>query len=238
MSSYNNGEAKVILPLKFDSLGYFIDRPNRFIGRVRIGEKVVETHVHDSGRLEELLFPGNRVLLKRYENPRRKTQWEVIAAQFKNHWILTNSKFHRRISQRILEDPDISPFSQVSRVIPEVKLGDSRIDFLVEADDRIWVEVKGCTLKIEHMAVFPDAPTSRGRRHVEELKKALARGDRAALLILVFHPDARCFAPNSLTDPDFSKAYHSAISDGLEVYSALLEYDGSAVKFLGYIPLC
>ncbi len=238
MPSDNNGKNKVILEIQGDSIAIFVRRLNRFLGSVRLEEQIVEAHIHDPGRLEELLFPGNLVLLKRYSSAKRKTSWEIIAARLHNTWIFLNSKFHRPISERILKDEKISPFGKVDDLIPEVKVGNSRLDFLLlKGDERIWVEVKGCTLVHRSEALFPDAPTSRGRRHVEELIKLRKGGDRAALIFLVF-PRASCFSPNIATDPEFAELFSEAIDVGVEVYPLLLGYDGSQIFYQAPIPIC
>ncbi len=239
MPSNNYGESKVIFTLPYDSKGIFLERPNRFLGKVLINDKEELVHIHDPGRLSELLYKGNEVLLKKYNKEKRKTKWELIGAKYKGNWIFTNSKFHRIISQRILEDPAISPFGRVDEIKAEVKIGKSRIDYLlIKNKKRIWVEVKGCTLEENNIALFPDAPTIRGRRHVEELKNMIYKGDDASLLILVFHPHVKCFAPNEKKDEKFAESYWNAINNGLRVYPSLLQYDGRNIIFKGYTSLC
>ena len=235
----NHGKGKVILRIKGDAEGSFVERKNRFLAEVKIGNAVHFAHIHDPGRLKELLYPGNAVLLKRYSKEKRKTEWEIIAAKYHGRWVLTNSKFHRPISERIIMDKDISPFGDVDEIKAEVKIGKSRIDYLLlKNGKRIWVEVKGCTLKKGGVALFPDAPTERGRRHVEELHRLLKSGDLAALMILIFHEDAKCFSPNRKMDEKFAKAYDTARRDGLKIYPIKLNYDGRKITFQGLIHLC
>jgi len=239
MPSDNHGKGKVIFTIPYDSKAIFLDRPNRFLGKVLIDGKEELVHIHDPGRLSELLYHGNEVLLKKYCNEKRKTKWELLGAKYKGNWIFTNSKFHRIISERILKDPQISPFGKVEDIKAEVKTGNSRIDYLLMKNGkRIWVEVKGCTLEENNIALFPDAPTARGRRHVEELKKLIEEGDRAALLILIFHTNIKCFAPNEKRDKKFAETYLDAINRGLEVHPLLLQYDGKNIIFKGYTSLC
>lgn len=239
MPSNNYGKGKVILTLPYDSTGIFLERPNRFLGKVLINDKEEFVHIHDPGRLSELLYKGNEVLLKRYDNKKRKTKWEIIGAKYKGNWIFTNSKFHRIISERILRDPEISPFGRVDEIRAEVRIGNSRIDYLlIKNKKRVWVEVKGCTLEEDDIALFPDAPTMRGKRHVEELKKMIDCGDDASLLILIFHPNVKCFAPNEKRDKKFAESYWNAIDKGLKVYPSILQYDGKNIIFKGYTSLC
>ena len=238
MPCNNNGKNKVILHLKGDITARFVSRNNRFLGTVEISGKKEVAHIHDPGRLEELLYSGNRVLLKRYNNPRRKTKWEIIGAEFQHHWIFINSKFHRAISQRIIEDPEISPFGNIDKIIPEIKAGNSRLDYLIEkGGKRIWVEVKGCTLLKNGISLFPDAPTRRGTRHVEELIKKIDSGDRGALMILVFH-HSKCFLPNAQTDPHFARFFWEGVEMGLEIYPVELNYDGEIITYAGPVKIC
>ncbi|MDG6220727.1 MAG: DNA/RNA nuclease SfsA, partial [Candidatus Thermoplasmatota archaeon] len=182
-----------------DAEGVFMSRPNRFVGVVEIsglGEQMV--HVHDPGRLKELLYPGNKVLLKRASSPGRKTAWDLLAARFQDQWVFTNSAYHPHISRWVLEGR-MAPFSGVSCIRPEVTVGHSRLDYVLDMDDgkKIGLEVKGCTLAVEGVALFPDAPTERGRRHIETLMTKKDEGWGAALMVLVFRTDAVCFSPKA-----------------------------------------
>ncbi len=221
---------KQLLKTAVNAEGIFRERPNRFLGIVDLpleyggpGQKV---HVHDPGRLMELLFPGNRVLLIRAERPGRKTAWTVAAAWCEGKWVLINSGLHRKISSAILTDPEISPFGRPVSIDAEVKSGKSRLDYrvLLPGTVRVWVEVKGCTLARDGVALFPDAPTKRGVRHVRELVDLKIHGDRTALLVLVFRQDAVCFSPNYLTDAEFAGMFACAVSSGVEVYPLVCSF--------------
>ncbi len=238
MPGNNNGENKIVFEIPYDAQGKFRARDNRFLGRFSLDGKTVYVHIHDPGRLEELLKNGNEVLLKKYNKKGRRTKWEVIAAKFRNNWIFTNSKFHSAIARKIIEDPKISPLGKVDKIYPEIKVGESRLDFLIlRKNEKIWVEVKGCTLMEENIALFPDAPTVRGKRHVEELIKLREKGDRAALIFLVFH-NAKCFSPNEERDENFAKKFYRAIKEGVEIYPIHLSYDGNFIYYHGVIPVC
>lgn len=156
-------------------IGKFVDRPNRFIAEIEINNKVEKCHVHDSGRIRELLFQGNEVGVKRATNlEKRKTAFDVISAltQEKDERVLINSSFHRYISENILKDFDISPFGEVDSIKAEVKIGDSRLDYLLASGDKkIWIEVKGVSLSEDKVAKFPDAPSTRACKHLKELIK-------------------------------------------------------------------
>ena len=243
MSVSKVGLGHRLLQLPYDARGIFRARSNRFLGVVDIihpGEvKGVEVHVHDPGRLGEILYPGNTVLLKRVEGKHRKTDWDLVAGRVNNKWIPVHSGYHRALSEKIIRDECLCPFGSVSGVYPEVQLGHSRIDFFLEREDGsgVWVEVKGCTLAENGVALFPDAPTTRGRRHLDELIRVTETGGEAAMLILVFRSDARCFAPNRDTDPIFSSTFYEAMERGVKVCPVLLEYDGKWVHYKREIPV-
>ncbi len=234
-----------LLEISSDAEGIFKSRENRFLGKVKISEasSVEEVHIRDPGRLEEILYPGNEVLLERAEGTNRKTGWTLLAGKLDGKWIFINSGYHRKLSEKILGDPDMSPFGKLDDYQAEVNLGNSRIDFLLNKDGKdIWLEVKGCTLAEDDIALFPDAPTERGRKHVEELAKKIDKEDKTdiagALLFLVFRSDAECFKPYTEKDPEFARIFEDALKNGLDVYPVKLEYDGKNVYHLEEISLC
>ncbi len=223
-----------IMKINPDREAVLLKRDNRFIATIRIGTSITQAHVHDPGRLEELLYPGNRILIKHATGKHRKTEWDVIAARFENLWVFTNSGYHRRIAEEILKI--IYPGYTLK---PEVKLGHSRIDFFATSNnEKIAIEVKGCTLARNGVALFPDAPTSRGRRHVEELIRFIKSGGKATLLILVFRSDSLCFLPNGNTDPEFEDVFWKAVDSGVDIIPVILKYDPPVLSYLGKIPLC
>ncbi|MFW6040293.1 MAG: DNA/RNA nuclease SfsA [Thermoplasmatota archaeon] len=232
---------KQLLNIPYTTECTFVERKNRFLGLVRISsdKNLEEVHIRDPGRLKEILYPGNQVIIKRVENDHRKTSWDLIAGLVNDNWVLVNSGYHRRITERILEDRDINPFGEIDNYQAEIMIGDSRIDFLLKKEEtNIWVEVKGCTLSKNRMALFPDAPTTRGRRHMEELSKAHKKGDKSAVIFLVFRPDSKCFSPNDATDPEFSNAFWKAIEEGIDVYPLVFKYENGGLFYIKKIPLC
>ncbi len=235
-----------VMKIPWDAKGTFRSRPNRFLGMVDITsprkdrKKGEEVHIHDPGRLKELLYPGNQVLLKRATSGNRKTKWDIIVGLYCGEWILVHSGYHRRITEWLIINERFSPFNGIKTMKTEARLGHSRIDFLLVKDDgkEIWVEVKGCTLARDGVALFPDAPTQRGRRHLQVLISLKEGGSESAIIILVFRPDAKCFAPNDETDPEFSKLFYSALEVGVEVHTVLFKYEDGVVSYIGKIPIC
>ena len=149
----------------------FLSRPNRFVAKIKINGKLDLAHVHDPGRLKELLLPG-ATLLVACGSKKAKLPWYVKAVEHQGEWVLIDSALHSKISRnlfRIIED-----FKDFHEIKSEITLPHSngkkksRIDFVL---DGIPLEVKGCSLVINGLALFPDAPTERGTRHVEEIIK-------------------------------------------------------------------
>ncbi len=237
-----NALMRRILRVKADLEAVFIERINRFLAAVDIDGSEELVHLHDPGRLSELLFYGNRVLIKSASSPSRKTRWDLLAAHNENSgWVFVHSGYHRQISEKLLSDPDLTPIRGIGSVRAEVKLGKSRTDFLVRrkgTDEELWLEVKGCTLARGGVALFPDAPTERGRRHLAELSDAVKRGKSAGVLFLIFRSDSKCFMPNEETDAKFASEFWRGVSVGVKMFPFVLNYDGEWISFVKKIPLC
>ena len=215
--------------------GVFVERPNRFLLVASLPSgKRVNVHVPDPGRLLELLYPGNRILILPASSRGRKTAWSLLGAWSENGWILVNTSFHRSLATEIFNSK-FSPLGHIEELRAEVKspLGGSRFDFLLNGN--IWVEVKGCTLLRNGMAMFPDAPTSRGKKHVMELTEMSRRGMRTAVVFLVFVHGEGVFMANRETDPEFAEALRTAVSEGVEVRCVELAFDGLRVGYRGRI---
>ncbi|TDT68042.1 sugar fermentation stimulation protein A [Hypnocyclicus thermotrophus] len=229
---------KKILNIPIDKKGIFLERPNRYLSKVKIDNEIIEAHVHDPGRLKELLFENNKVYLQKAINPNRKTKWDVIAADSGDgEKILINSKFHRYISEKILNDFEISPFGKIDSIKAEVKYKNSRIDYLLEkGNKKIWVEVKGVSLSQDKIAKFPDAPTKRGQKHLKELIELKKTGDRTAIMFLILRNSIK-FRPKYETDKEFAKLFYLAKEKGVEIYPILLEYKDKWIYYKKLIDI-
>ncbi len=203
--------------------GKFVERPNRFVVvfETGTGPKITEmAHLMDPGRLKELLIPGAHLLLRKaHPNPKRKTQYDVIAVFNEDIWVLINSGFHSDIAADLIESGVITEISNYSIQKREYIYSNSRIDFLLNnhENQKMLLEVKGCTLVENGLAMFPDAPTLRGKKHLEELTQAMDEGFGSAVLFLIIRDDAMEFTPNTTMDPDFSKALRNAKEKGVHI---------------------
>ncbi len=221
----------------------FLRRRNRFVGIAEIEGSRFDIHVADPGRLTELLYPGNRILVRPAPTgSHRRTHWSLMAGMGGSGWVLLNTFLHRRIAESLLSEPVISPFGKLKAWKAEVSPSGcaSRFDFLLEPEgsEPVWLEVKGCTLKQGSRALFPDAPTTRGTRHMKELAELSRTGNRCAVMFLVFPGGVQCFAPNGSTDPDFESAFREALDSGVTVHPLQLNFSGTEVTFSGRLSIC
>ena len=225
---------KEIYEIEINETGKFLERPNRFICEAELSDgKIVTAHVHDSGRIKELLYKGNYVSLRKAKDmSKRKTEWDLISAKAEDgEDILLNSSFHRYISENILRDFEISPFGEVDLVKAEVKNGHSRLDYMLEKDGKkIWVEVKGVSLSVNKRAIFPDAPSERATKHLNTLMEIKKNGERACVLLLVFR-DSDSFIPNYETDKLFFETFYKTLENGVEVYPIQLKLKNGEIFY-------
>ena len=191
----------------------FLNRPNRFIAEVEIEGKSEIVHVKNTGRCKELLIPGCEVWLTAPGTPNRKTKYDLIAVR-KDTGILFNidSQAPNKVAKEWLETQGYDV------VIPEYTYGDSRIDFYMErGTDKYLMEVKGCTLEIDGMGYFPDAPTERGVKHIRELIKAKKAGYHAILCFVIQMDGVSEVKANVDTHPEFGVALEDAKKAGVEI---------------------
>lgn len=200
--------------------GVFVERVNRFLARVEVGGRQTWAHVPNSGRLHELFAPGRPVLLAAVHGSQRKTRYDLIMVQLGNRLVSMDARLPGHLLHEALLAGGLPPFVGYPDIQREAVFGGSRLDFLLQGERRrCFIEVKSVTLVEEGMALFPDAPTLRGRRHVEALAEAVAQGERAAVVFVVQRDDADRFAPHDRADPAFGQALRAAAAAGVEVYA-------------------
>lgn len=197
-------------------MGRFLERPNRFIVYVEIFGKKETVHVKNTGRCAELLTPGATVYVQKADNPERKTQWDLIAVEKGNRVINMDSQIPNRVVEEWLKQGNL--FSDITVLRPETTFGNSRFDFYIEADGRkIFMEVKGVTLEEHDIVRFPDAPTERGVKHIEELIEAVKAGYEAYLFFVVQMEGTKYLAPNRVTHAAFGEAMERAKAQGVQI---------------------
>ncbi len=197
--------------------GVFVDRPNRFIANVKIGGKIETVHVKNTGRCKELLIPGTTVILEEFCNTNRKTKYDLIAV-YKDGLGLVNMDSqapNKVVLEWLKSNQEI--FKNITYIKPEYSFGKSRIDFYLEySGKKVLLEVKGCTLEINGIGYFPDAPTERGIKHLEELSNAVEQGFECYICYVISMPDVVTVLPNETTHPEYAKAFYKAVKKGVK----------------------
>ena len=201
--------------------GKFLARPNRFIAHIEIDGKTEVCHVKNTGRCRELLPEGATVYCADCLSPTRKTRYDLIAVQKGDRLINMDSQVPNAAVREWLLTGGLGKISQIK---PETTLGDSRFDFSFMKDGRLcFLEVKGVTLENDGVCAFPDAPTQRGVRHLQELTRLKQEGYGAYVMFVIQMQDVKCLYPNDTTDPAFGTALRQAATAGVEI----LAYDCS-----------
>ncbi|MCX8095274.1 MAG: DNA/RNA nuclease SfsA [Caldisericia bacterium] len=216
-----------IFYLPFDNEAIFIERKNKFLGLIEFEGKYLEAHIHDPGRLEKILYKGNKILFQKIEKFNRKTNFEIIFGKYNDNFVLINSKYHNKIAEKILLNGYIDEIKDVKFIKREKKINKNKIDFLVidKKGEEFFIEVKGCTLEENNIALFPDAPTKRGSKHLKVLCDLLDKNKKCFLIILVFIKEAQYFSPNKYIDENFYNNFINCFRKGLIVYPFKLEYN-------------
>jgi len=186
---------------------YFLNRPNRFLVRCESEGKILSAFLPNPGRLQELLLPGSVVHLAEEDHPgERKTRYTALAVERDGRPIMLHTHLTNEVARYLLENRKIQGLETARIIKPEVKAGRSRFDFLLrDGRQDILLEVKSCTLVGRRVAMFPDAITERGARHLRELARLSEEGIRAVVLFIVHWPEARVFMPDYHTDLNFAR---------------------------------
>lgn len=217
-------------------LGTFLERPNRFIAYVEVEGRKETVHVKNTGRCAELLQTGARVYLQESDNPDRKTKWDLIAVEKGSRMVNMDSQIPNKVVKEWLEAGHL--FENITRIQPEFTYGNSRFDLYVEADGkRIFIEVKGVTLEQDGVVRFPDAPSDRAVKHVEELKAAVKEGYEAYVFFVIQMKDVRYFTPNMDTHPAFGEALRDAARAGVHVLAYDCEVSSDRIAIADIVPV-
>lgn len=209
----------------------FIERPNRFIAYVDLEGQRTKVHVKNTGRCRELLRDYAKVYLERSSNPERSTAYDLVAVDKDGRLVNMDSNAPNKVVGEWLREGGL--YRDVSLVRPETSFGSSRFDFYAESMSgaRAFIEVKGVTLEYDNVAAFPDAPSERAVKHVEELIKAREQGYEAYLIFVVQMKGVSRVEPNRKTHPAFGEVLQKARSAGVRLlaYDCFVETDSLAI---------
>ena len=232
--------------------GIFRNRANRFIVEVELDGEIVRAHLPNTGRCKELLIDGVTVYLKPSDNPNRKTKYSLYLVENNGALVAMFSQQANRIVFDAIKENKIKELSGYSILESEKTIGNSRIDIYLANEDKsskddgedsnnegfsvmdeTYVEVKSVTLIKDGVAQFPDAPTERGRKHLEELISLKKEGIRAVVFFLIEHPNGNSFRPNWENDPKFSQTLKKAYSEGVEILVYKTENTLESIELIG-----
>lgn len=231
--------------MKFKPLipAVLVRRDNRFRVQVRLRGETVPAHLPNSGRLGELLTPGRRVWLAPAAPervPHRRTAYDLALVAHAGRLVSVDARLPPHLVAEALRQGRLTALGGYTDVQQEVRLGASRLDLRLTAgpgQPPCWMEVKSVTLVEDETALFPDAPTTRGQRHLRELIAAVERGERAAILFVIQRDDARRFAPHDQADPIFGKILRQAAQAGVEVHAWRCQVSLSEIRLSAPLPV-
>ncbi len=216
----------------------FIRRLNRFAALVEVAGRRERVHVRNSGRLHELLSPGRAVLLEPASTEGRRTRFTLALVRLPSGYVSADAHLPNALVAEGLRCQAIPGFRGYQILRREPAMGRNRTDFLLLRRGReCFLEVKSVTLVQQGVALFPDAPTVRGRAHLEHLIAARRRGLGAAILFVIQRGDASAFAPNRDADPEFGEALRRACRAGVRVRAMVCRVDPRAVRLTRAVPV-
>jgi sugar fermentation stimulation protein A len=220
--------------------GRFIERPNRFLTLVKIGNKTVQSHLPDPGRLIELLIPGAEVYVRKTPlKSSRKTKYSTILVVHNEEIISLDSILPNRFIADLLEKKRLPFYKQFVDIEKEVVIGSHRIDFRItdKRGKNLYLEVKSVTYAKDGVARFPDAVTKRGTSHVKLLQELVKKGQQADILFVCQRSDPVVFTPFWERDPDFTEALQCAQMAGVNVRCITAKLTVEAMSYYGEIPV-
>ncbi|MCX7988879.1 MAG: DNA/RNA nuclease SfsA, partial [Thermodesulfovibrio sp.] len=196
-------------PFNFEKINAtFVSRENRFLVKAQLNENIIDCYLPNPGRLWELLIPGETELILVRNTSSSKIPFLVLACKKEDKLVLLHTHITNKIIKALINDQKLNPFKGFRVISEEVKIERSRFDLLLEnSNDKLYLEVKTCTLFGNRVAMFPDAITERGRRHLMELNRLAENGIKTSVIFVVMNPDVEFFLPAYHIDYQFAKAF-------------------------------
>jgi sugar fermentation stimulation protein A len=219
--------------------GTLVQRRNRFVAEVLVDGREALAHVPNSGRMHELMVPGTPVILRPAPpDSGRRTAYDLLAVRYADRWVGVDSRIPPSMVVEAWRSGVLPAFADYSDVRREVRYGESRLDLLFSgAAGLAYVEAKSVNLVEDGIALFPDAPTVRGARHLEELRAAVGEGFRAAACFVVQRDDVRVLRPFAEADPVFAATLARVVAEGVEAYAIACETTPEGTTPLRLVPI-
>jgi sugar fermentation stimulation protein A len=218
--------------------GKLIRRYKRFLADIELESgEMVTAHCTNSGSMKSCLETGARVYLSLAKDPKRKTKytWEMI--EIAGRWVGVNTSIPNQLAFETIKNQKITGLRGYTDVKREVTFGKSRIDLrATNAHETCFIEVKNVTLKEGHLAMFPDAVTLRGKKHLDTLMEIKSQGMRAVMLYVVQRTDVELFAPATGIDPEYSETLIRAFAAGVEVFPVMAEVSPEKIEIIKILP--
>lgn len=216
----------------------FVARPNQLVVEARVGARLVRAHMADRGRLLDLLTPGARLILAPRDEIGRKTAYQVVGVYSGDELVSLDTQLPNRLMVAALAAGALPQFARYTKLQREVTVGNHRFDFrLGEGLTTCYVEVKSVGKVEGGLARFPDAPTERGRQHLELLAQMARAGQRCAVVFIIQRHAASALVPDEEVDQAFARALRLAITAGVEVYAYLCPLTPEGLTFGAPVPV-
>lgn len=241
--------------------GIFVSRVNRFSALVTIDGQTTLVHIPNSGRMRELFIPGAICYLARRDKIGRKTSYDLIliTTEHQAHrdtptrsnllrqfqpaiyppvLVSIDSRLPPVLVSEAIKERKLLPFQMFNTIRREIKFERSRLDLFIESSDSsCLIETKSVSLVKNGVGLFPDAPTSRGTRHLEDLITARQQGIRSAMIFVVQREDVQVFSPNAPADPEFYTALLKALVEGVEIYAYCCQVTTTGINIKAPLPV-
>ncbi len=220
--------------------GKLIKRYKRFLADIELPDKKTLTvHCPNTGSMHGCSAPGSSVVISLSNNPKRKYPWTLELVEVNQTWVGVNTSLTNKLVHEALLNKTIDNFGNLTSIKPEIKVSSkSRLDFLLESDETTtYLEVKNCSMAKEGTALFPDAVTARGTKHIEELMKLKSEGNNAAILFCIQRKDATQFSPASSIDPIYAQTLKKAADRGVMVVAYQAEIKPPSIRIMKQLPV-
>ena len=218
--------------------GRFQVRLNRFAATVTVDGREELVHVANSGRMHELLVPGQRVLFKPMAGQHRKTRFDLALVDLGTTIASADARLPNALVAEALEGGQLPQFRDYPQIRREVTFGESRLDLMLGGPSGCWyVETKSVTLVVDGVGLFPDAPTSRGVKHMKSLAKAVEAGHRAAVVFVIQRDDAQAFATHDRADPEFAAAFRESLASRVEAFAYRCQVNEQSITLSDRLPI-
>jgi sugar fermentation stimulation protein A len=218
--------------------GVLKDRPNRFLGRVKIGRRTKECFIPNPGRMEELLYPGATVYVKEGADTERRTKLDIVLVKKDRNLVCIDTRMPNKLVEEAIGAKAIRGLGSYKVERTEYSYLNSRFDFLLKGrKGEMLLEAKSCTLVEGELALFPDSPTERGARHMKTLADAVRRGMSATVLFVIQRSDAKRFSPYDRMDPEFGLSLRVAMAKGVQVMAYKCKVTRTSAKITEKVPV-